>query len=59
MTSELDLFDSIVFCVGLVAIMWVGLHSAWRAGVPLPPGVVIGMGVWLASLGFAAYLIFG
>jgi hypothetical protein len=60
MAGELDLFDSLVFCVGLVVIMWVGLHSSWRARArALPPAAVISMIVWLAALGFAGYLIFG
>jgi RsiW-degrading membrane proteinase PrsW (M82 family) len=60
MTADLDLFDFFVFCAGLVAIMWIGLHSSrQKPAKALSRAAVIGMIVWFAALGVAFHLIFG
>jgi hypothetical protein len=55
-----DPVDFLMFCVGLVVIVWAGLHASRRKGTRgWPAAAVIGMLAWLAALGVALYLVFG
>ena len=59
MDSFSDLFDLFSLCAGLLLIAWLGWRESARRKSPGDRTLQIGMFVWLASFGFALYLIFG
>jgi hypothetical protein len=59
-TDLFYLFDYLVFCLGLVVIVWLAAHSSRRVpGITWPGSAVLGALAWLAALGVALYLLFG